>query len=421
MHLGVVHRRLEARGRPFVRSPRSRSRVNLRVLRPLTRGPQGQPSPLRTLHSRPGVQGIFPTSRGQAPHGWPMVHHSMATGFPIPRGCCLALSASHPIPCSPLPHPVTGPLPVSCGFPIPRGCCAAPFHPSSRVYTPLGRQQPCGAGPLDPHPSGDRFVRLALVAPFSFPPLPPAPCPVTHLGLFPASCVFPVSLGPSCDPSHTPFSAPFPYPSIPCFYHTELPATLWRGPTGSASCLGPARATSTVRSLPVPFRLGGVLSSGPVVVPSSGPRSLRYSYLSPTWSPDVVVFAFFFSLATRGLSSAHLLHPVPPPPARSALLALLCRCGVSFMFCFCPPPFPAVPPAFWFPPPCMHAQQPGTGHLSLLPSVLLSCPIALLGRGPWRSPAMPGGRPWTMGESPRRGTWGGRPSRPTGRRTGRRP
>ena len=58
MHLGVVHPRLEARGRPFPRSPRSRSRVNLRVLRPLTRGPQGQPSPLRTPHGRPGVQGF---------------------------------------------------------------------------------------------------------------------------------------------------------------------------------------------------------------------------------------------------------------------------------------------------------------------------------------------------------------------------
>ena len=195
MHLRVVHPRLEARGRPFPRSPRSRSRVNLRVLRPLTRGPQGQPSPLRTLHGRPGVQGIFPTSRGQAPHLLAHVHHSMATGFPISRGCCLALSVSHPIPCSPLPHPVTGPMPASRGFPIPRGYCAAPFHPSSRVYIPPGRQQPCGAGPLDPHPSGDGFVRLALVAPFPPPPFSPVPRPVTHLGLLPASRVFPVSCG----------------------------------------------------------------------------------------------------------------------------------------------------------------------------------------------------------------------------------
>ena len=46
--------------------------------------------------------GHIPTSGGQVPHGWPMVHHSMATGFPIPRGCCLALSVSLPIPC-PIP------------------------------------------------------------------------------------------------------------------------------------------------------------------------------------------------------------------------------------------------------------------------------------------------------------------------------
>ena len=247
MHLGVVHPRLDARGRPFPRSPWSRSRVNLRVLRPLTRGSQGQPSPLRTPHIRPGVQGIFPTSRGQVPHGWPMVHHSMATGFPIPRGCCLALSVSLPIPCpiplcliparpvqsvpwtpypvgplcgpSHTPFPALSPCPIipsftppgrqqPCGAgpldplpsrdrfvrlarvapfppqslsPVPRPrpnplvCCAAPSHPSSRVYTPPGRQQPCGAGPLDPHPSGYRFVLLARVTPF--PPFSPVPRP----------------------------------------------------------------------------------------------------------------------------------------------------------------------------------------------------------------------------------------------------
>ena len=181
MHLGVVHPRLEARGRPFPRSPRSRSRVNLRVLRPLTRGPQGQPSPLRTPHSRPGVKGIFPTTRGQAPHGWPMVYHSMATGFPIPRGCCLALSASLPIPCPvPLRHipsPSQSLLPMvfrclgAVVWPVPHPCpsCVPPSQPSSRVYTPPGRQQPRGAGPQDPHPSRDRFVLLARVAPIHSP------------------------------------------------------------------------------------------------------------------------------------------------------------------------------------------------------------------------------------------------------------
>ena len=135
MHLVLVHPRLEARGRPFSRSPGFRSRVNLRVLRPLTRGPHGQPSPLRTPHGRPGAQGIFPTSRGQAPHGWPMVHDSMAAGFPVPRGCCLALFVALfsllyfvrnlALSRSPFPHLVSDPLPESCGFPIPRGRCAA--------------------------------------------------------------------------------------------------------------------------------------------------------------------------------------------------------------------------------------------------------------------------------------------------------
>ena len=167
--------------RPFPRSPRSRSRVNLRVLRPLTRGPQGQSSPLLTPHGRPGVQGIFPTSRGQAPHGWPMLDHSTATGFPIPRGCCLALSASLPVPCPvPLRHfpsPAQSPLPVvfrSHGavvwpMPHPFSSPVPPSHPSSRVYTPPGRQQPRGAGPQDPHPSGDSFVLLARVAPIHSP------------------------------------------------------------------------------------------------------------------------------------------------------------------------------------------------------------------------------------------------------------
>ena len=73
-------------------------------------------------------------------------------------------------PFSPVPRPRSNPL----------GCCAAPSHPSSRVFTPPGRQQPCGAGRLDPHPSGYRFVRLARVAPIPPPPLTPVPPPIAH-------------------------------------------------------------------------------------------------------------------------------------------------------------------------------------------------------------------------------------------------
>ena len=70
------------------------------------------------------------------------------------------------------------PSPVPWPRPNPLGCCAAPSHPSYRVYTPTGRQQPCGAGPLDPHPSGDRVVRLARVAPLPHPLLSPVPPPM---------------------------------------------------------------------------------------------------------------------------------------------------------------------------------------------------------------------------------------------------
>ena len=105
--------------------------------------------------------------------------------FPNPTGLLLGALGlpAYPLSHSPLPHPGTGPFPASHGLPTPSGRCAAlatrpspprPLVPSSRVYTPPGRQQPCGAGPLDPLPSRDRFVRLARVA--SFPPPSLFPC-----------------------------------------------------------------------------------------------------------------------------------------------------------------------------------------------------------------------------------------------------
>ena len=137
----------------------------------------------------------------------------MATDFPIPWGCCSIYSASPPIlvlnpatSLSPLPRPVThhGLFPGPRAFPFSWGCCAAlatrpslsrSLFPSSRVYTPPGRQQPFGAGPLDPHPSGDSFMRLARVAPFPPPSLSPVTRPDTNLGLFPASRAFPFLWG----------------------------------------------------------------------------------------------------------------------------------------------------------------------------------------------------------------------------------
>ena len=90
---------------------------------------------------------------------------------PLPSSDCFLRLAR----VAPFPPPSLSPVPRP--WPNPPGCLAAPSHPSSRVYTPPGRQQPRGAGPLDPHPSGDRFVRLARVAPLPLPTVSPVPSP----------------------------------------------------------------------------------------------------------------------------------------------------------------------------------------------------------------------------------------------------
>ena len=87
----------------------------------------------------------------------------------------LARVAPLPLPLSPAPRPFTllSQFSAPRTFPCSRGCCAAvatrpslsrPLFPSSRAYTPPGRQQPFGAAPLDPQPFRDRFVSLARVA-----------------------------------------------------------------------------------------------------------------------------------------------------------------------------------------------------------------------------------------------------------------
>ena len=133
--------------------------------------PSGRCAALATLPSPP--RPLVPSSRVYTPPGrlqpcgaGPL--EPLQTGDRFVR---LARVAPFPPPSlSLVPRPRSNSL----------GCCAAPSHPSSRVPTPLGRQQPCGAGPLDPHPSGDRFVRLAQVAPIPPPPLTPVPPPIAH-------------------------------------------------------------------------------------------------------------------------------------------------------------------------------------------------------------------------------------------------
>ena len=332
MHLCVVHLRLEARGIPFPRSPRSGSRVNPRVLRPLTRRPQGQPSPLRTPHGRPGGQGIFPTSGGQAPHGWPMVHHSMAPDFPMPRDSLPPLvpwfaTPRRPIPLCHVLSPVTAYLPRFC-LPISRACCAAltthlsrsqPLSPPSRVYTPPGRQQPCGAGPAYLHPSGEGFVRLARVAPF-----------------------------------------PPPFVWVVCFsldlLGVELPCP---APASSST-----RAYSPSGHLQLFFFLRA--SRGPSSAPFALSRTLAACSLCAL-RPLAVRCRFFSGLP-------------PPPPFE------LCIPPCCFL------PLPRTLVFFTLLPACRHVST-ALVIGSRLPSMFVSGPIALMGRAPWRSPATPARRP----------------------------
>ena len=189
----------------FPQVPLTREPTCTQALDPRTSGSTLTPADT----SRPiGAQGFLPTSRGQAPHGWPMVHHSMATGFPIQRSCCSVFSASpRPLFRNPAtspsasPHSVThlGLFPASWAFPLSRGCCAALATLSSR-------------------------------------------------------------------------SRPLYRSLIPCLYPSGPPATIWRGPTGSSSIRGPFRAPCTGRSLPAPLWWGGLFPSGPVGGPSSWPR-----------------------------------------------------------------------------------------------------------------------------------------------------
>ena len=333
VHLCVVNPRLEGRRRPFARFSRCRSRVNPRVFRPLSRGPQGQPSPLRTPHIRPGVQGLFTTSRRQAPHGWPMIHHSMATGFPIPRGCCSVFSASPRllvrIPAtslSPLPGLVThhGLSPASRAFPLSWGCCAAlatlpsqsrPLLPSSHVYTPPGCQQPCGAGPLDPHPSGDCFVRLARVAPI-----------------------------------------PSPFVWVVCFFLDLLGVFL----------PGPAIGSPGTCAYSPPGHLRLFFFRAPPAAP------LLHRLLLPV-SP-LPARSVLFALRQCFV----VFFPPPPPPFSCAsCLVVSCPCRLCWFF--------------FYPLPCMHARQHCTGpRVRAFLGVRLrshpphgACPLAVPGHARW--------------------------------------
>ena len=236
--------------------------------------------------------------------------------FPNPMGLLLGAFGlpAHPMSHSPLPHTGTSPFPASHGLPTPSGRCVAlatrpspprPLLPSSRVYTPQGRLQPCGAGPLEPLPSRDRFVRLARVTPFPPPSLSPVSRPWRNpLGCraapsHPSSRVYtppgrqqPYGVGPlDPHPSGDRFVrlarvAPFP-PSSPVLRPRHNPL---------GSCAAPSHPSSRVYTPPGRQQPCG---AGPQDPHPSGDRFVRLARVAPLPPPS--------------------LTPVPPPMQKDVL------------------------------------------------------------------------------------------------------
>ena len=250
--------------------------------------------------------------------------------FPHPTGLLLGAFGlpAHPMSHSSLPHPGTGPFPASHGLPTPSGRCAAlatrpspprPLVPSSRFSTSSGRQQPCGAGPLDPHPSGDRFVHLARVAPFS--PFSPVPRPRSNpLGCcaapsHPSSRVYtPPGRQQPC--SASPLD---PHPSGDRFVRLARVAPLPPPPLHSCAAshstkVGPSSTPPRVLQSGASFcRFVSVASDAPVCGTRFSPRrSSPGAWAVLHSAPDALIRGVFlsYSLLCLGRSSPwHRVHP----------------------------------------------------------------------------------------------------------------
>ena len=241
-----------------------------------------------------------------------LAHWAPLHGDWVPNPTRLSLGAfglpAHPMSHSPLPHPGTGPFRASHGLPTPSGCCGAlatrpspprPLVPSSGVYTPPGCQQPCGAGPLDPLPSGDRFVRLARVAPFQ----PPSLSPVSRPRPNPLGCCAATS-----HPSSRVYTPPGrqqpcgagpldPHPSGDRFVHLARVAPFppfspvpRPQPNPLGCCVTPSHPSSRVYTPPGCQQPCG---AGPLDPHPSGDRFVRLARVAPLPPPP--------------------LTPVPPP------------------------------------------------------------------------------------------------------------
>ena len=222
-------------------------------------------------------------------------------------------------------------------------------------------------------------------------PLPDSPvsCPATHLGLLPASRAFPFSWGRCAALATRPsLSCPI-FPSSRVYTPPGCQQPFAAGPPDPHLSGDHFVCLALVAPFPPPSAWVVCFLQNPSQVLLPGPRFPRYPCLFSSWSPAVAVF-FRAPPAVPRL-------PVCSFPFPRRLLALcFAPPGGAVGSCFFfgpPPPFPlCILPCGSLLPVCTHIS---TAQViwSRLPSVLFSCPIALFGRGPWRSPAMPGGAP----------------------------
>ena len=185
MHLVFVHPRLEVRG--FPRNPLTRESTCTQAIHPGASGSTLTPADNSRESSPPGH------SLDSLWSGAPLLAHGAplhGDWLPNPTGLLLGVFLWPISPCSdqfatlPCPVPLCD-IPSLAQSPRPvvspaRGAVSVALataltwpvtssHPSCRIYTPPDRQQPSGAGPLDPHPSRHRFVLLAGVLPIPSP------------------------------------------------------------------------------------------------------------------------------------------------------------------------------------------------------------------------------------------------------------
>ena len=191
MHLVDIHPRLEAKGRPFPCSPGLCSCVNLRVLKSLTRGPQGQPSPREHLTAVPEFMAFFPL----------LVVRLLMVGpwFTTPSQL---FSQSHGAVVRPLPHPPltrphnlipslipcfypTGPPATGWRGPTGSSSIPGPFHSpcTGRSYSlPFSRSFPYLTPDVPRTGQQVTFPRPWPRLPFLDPSLHPVPHPAFMTG-----------------------------------------------------------------------------------------------------------------------------------------------------------------------------------------------------------------------------------------------